>query len=159
MKYIVGLFIRMILSLVCVSPVAMSSALAGPAASPTIQSFKEWKSAKVQPVLARVVSLKALAQSTKTVTDKQRVLKLLAQESWNLEITNDLSVNDYFVLYLAPMENAPNRFKEAAARLSRPEMVELMESYSRNLYSGSSDRESGAARSALQADEAILPNK
>lgn len=154
MKHIVRLFIVMILSFG-----SAGFALAANTAVPSVQSFKEWKSAKVQPVLARVVSLKALAQASKTVNDKQRVLKLLAQESWNLEITNDLSVNDYFVLYLAPMENAPNRFKEAAARLNQSEVVELMESYSRNLYSGSSDRESGAARSALQADEAVLPNK
>lgn len=154
MKHIGRLFIVMIFSLL-----SAGVAVAGSNTTAAIQSFKEWKSAKVQPVLARVVSLKALAQASKTAYDKQRVLKLLAQESWNLEITNDLSVNDYFVLYLAPMENAPNRFKEAAARLNQSEMVELMESYSRSLYSGSADRESGAARSALQADEASLPSK
>ena len=143
MKNITGFLFVILLS--------FSNAVAGGAGS--IQSFREWKSSKVQGVLARVVSLKAQSQGAKTHVEKQQFAKMLAQESWNLEITNDLSVNDYFVLYLAPLERAPNRFKEAAARLTQAEMVELMASYSRSLYSGSSDKESGAARSALQAED------
>lgn len=58
----------------------------------------------------------------------------LQQAQLNLEIAQELSVNDYFVLYLSQFKNRES-FVEAAKRLTPEEAAELMMAYQRSLRS------------------------
>ena len=54
----------------------------------------------------------------------------LSQARVNLEIAQELTVNDYFVLYLSRIQNQ-DIFLEAAKKMSPEEMAELMRAYQR----------------------------
>jgi hypothetical protein len=101
----------------------------------TIKSFREWKSDKVQTVIQRIVLTKVGISRSKvegTAVQTEQLTKQLQQEQWNLDIAKDLSVADYFMLYLANQTH-PHRFQEAASKMSPPEVAELMEAYAKEL--------------------------
>ncbi|MES2963194.1 MAG: hypothetical protein V4760_04830 [Bdellovibrionota bacterium] len=61
-----------------------------------------------------------------------RIDQRLQQAQLNLEIAQELSVNDYFVLYLSPFKDR-SAFQEAARKLSVDETADLMLAYQRSL--------------------------
>jgi hypothetical protein len=63
-----------------------------------------------------------------------RVDQRLEQAKLNVEITQELSVQDYFVLYLSQFKNR-EAFLEAAKKLNAEETAELMMAYKKELGS------------------------
>lgn len=61
-----------------------------------------------------------------------RIDQRLQQAQLNLEIAQELSVNDYFVLYLSRFKER-SAFQEAARKLSVDEAADLMIAYQRSL--------------------------
>ncbi len=59
----------------------------------------------------------------------------LQQVQLNFDIANELSVSDYFVLYINQL-NTPNAIREAAEKMSPEEVAELMWAYKKQLESG-----------------------
>jgi len=100
-----------------------------------VKGFREWKSDKVQAVIQRIVLTKVGISRSKvegTATQTEQLEKQLQQEQWNLDVAKDLSVADYFMLYLASQSHS-GRFQEAASKMSAPEVAELMEAYAKEL--------------------------
>lgn len=119
------------------------AAAATPTPGSELKGYREWKSDKIQAVINRITSTKALVTIAKTeanVKNAQNFERQLAQEQWNLEVAKDLSVTDYFLLYLT-QQNHRDRFYRAATKLNSAEVAELMEAYSKEL--GGSASESG----------------
>lgn len=114
-----------------------STITTSPAAVVGILTFKEWKLEKVQTSIQKMSNLRAQIQVLKMETGGKDILPLerqLAQESWNLEVIKELGISDYFTLYVKPIKNS-SKYKQLAERLSSDELVELMESFSKNLGS------------------------
>ena len=103
--------------------------------SPQIKSYKEWKSEKVQASASQVLETRSHILKAKTEANLpliESLEKLQRQQQWNLEVANDLSVADYFVLYLS-QQNQADRFRQAAPKLTASEVAELMEAYANTL--------------------------
>lgn len=115
--------------------VSVIAGAAEPTQVPQLKGYKEWKAEKLQIVINRITATKALVTKAKAeanIKNSQAFERQLSQENWNLEIANDLSVTDYFVLYLT-QQNQPDRFLKAASKLTATEVAELMEAYSKTL--------------------------
>jgi hypothetical protein len=106
-------------------------------ASTSIKGYREWKVDKVQVALGQTASTRTLLQKAKAEGQKTNVDSLerqLTQLQWNLDVAKDLSVTDYFVLYLSQLSQS-DRFQQAAQKLSSSEVAELMEAYANTLGS------------------------
>lgn len=108
----------------------------------SVLGFKEWKNEKVTLANNRVVTQRSKIARMKLEGDfvgAQAIERELEQEKWNLDVASELTVTDYFVLYLS--KNAqPTRFQEAASKLSPAEMAEIMEGYAKALGSAPFDQ-------------------
>lgn len=101
------------------------------AATP-VKSYREWKAQKIQVASSQIGLLKARIASAQIIGHKEQsenIKKQIDQEQWNLDVAKDLSVTDYFVLYLSQIPDA-DRFKQAAVRMSVTEIEEMMKAYS-----------------------------
>jgi hypothetical protein len=101
----------------------------------SIQGFKEWKSAKINSVIQQTQITKSVLLKTRTLGPAKNIPvleKQLSQLNWNLEVARDLSVTDYFVLYLSQQPQA-DRFKLAASKLTTGEVADLMQAYAQSL--------------------------
>jgi len=104
---------------------------------PNIKGYQEWKNEKLQVAIAqstvlRTQILKAHSEGNRKLVealDKQQL-----QLNWNIDVAKDLSVTDYFVLYLS-QQNNPDRFQQAAQKMSTREVAELIEAYANTLGS------------------------
>lgn len=125
-----------------------------------VQSYKEWKMARVQGSQTRIVSIKNQIDNRKAVraaiaqgvdpnlqrtkgtleaasTADYTVEKLerqLKAEQYNLELAQDLSVTDYFAGYLTKVQNKKSAFAEVAGKLSPEEVAELMNAYANSVF-------------------------
>ncbi len=100
--------------------------------SASIKGFQEWKTEKMQAVFLQAHSVRN--QINRAYLDgnfrlKESLERQLHQLKWNGEVARDLTVADYFSLYLSQQTQA-DRFQQAAAKLSAQEIAELMEAYS-----------------------------
>jgi hypothetical protein len=114
---------------------------AGTSSASSIKGFYEWKNEKIQAAgnqisLTRVQIQKAQADLNKKTVEGLE--KQLDQLKWNMEVAQDLSVTDYFVLYLS-QQTQSDRFTQAAARLTTKEVAELMQAYANTLGSSPSE--------------------
>ena len=103
-----------------------------------IKSYKEWKSEKVHAALTQTQTTRTQilkAKSEGKSSQAESLEKLEKQQQWNMEVANDLSVADYFVLYLS-QQNQSDRFHEAAKKMTSSEVAELMEAYAATLAQG-----------------------
>jgi len=104
-------------------------------ALPPIKGFQEWKAEKIQASAQQMTLLKFQIQKSQAEGNKKNVEvfeKQLDQIKWNLEVVQDLSVTDYFVLYLSQHPH-PERFSIAATKMSTKEVAQLMEAYANTL--------------------------
>ncbi len=74
----------------------------------------------------------------------------LSQAQFNLEVVKDLSVKDYFILYLSKQENRQEAYRIAATKLEPSELAELMSAYEQSMLRGS---DGAATKVALASDE------
>lgn len=94
-------------------------------------SFKEWKSQKFNEAAQRLNQTQLeIAKTSKNSNSYKDLTDRLSQEKWNLEVAHDLRVADYFELYLLA-EKSPQKFQEAAQKMSPEEVAELMGFYAR----------------------------
>jgi hypothetical protein len=134
-------------------------ASAAPLAKPVkntsgLKSFREWKSEKIQASLAQVDQTTRKLQDLKTRPQVSKAAventeQQLAQEEWNLEIAQDLSVTDYLVLYLA-QQGVSGKFNEAASKLTPDETAQVLEAYVRNMNAVPSHGQGLLPSSAIQ---------
>lgn len=102
------------------------------AALTTVKGFQEWKTEKIQAVILQANNVRM--QINKAHLDgnyklKESLERQLQQLKWNSEVARDLTVTDYFSLYLSQQPQT-DRFQQAATKLSVQEVAELMEAYS-----------------------------
>lgn len=124
-----------ILTLLCLQTFASAAPV------PAIKGFYEWKNEKIQAAgnqisLTRVQIQKAQVENNKKTAEGLE--KQLDQLKWNMEVAQDLSVTDYFVLYLS-QQTQSDRFTQAAARMTTKEVAELMQAYANTLGSSPSE--------------------
>jgi hypothetical protein len=101
------------------------------AATP-VKSYREWKAQRVQVASSQIGILKVRLAAAQMMVQKgqaENLKKEMDQEQWNLDVAKDLSVTDYFVLYLSQIPDT-DRFKQAAARMNVTEIEEMMKAYS-----------------------------
>ncbi len=104
-------------------------------ASSSLKGYHEWKNEKVQSAVNQGASLRQQLIKAQTEGNRKQVEALEKQQmqlNWNIEVARDLSVTDYVVLYLS-QQNHPDRFQQAAQKMSTKEVAELMEAYSNTL--------------------------
>lgn len=97
-----------------------------------VKSFQEWKNEKIQNVSTQTNNLRMQimkAQSDRNTKQQEFLERQLQQLKWNSEVARDLSVTDYFTLYLSQQPQS-DRFQQAAQKMNPIEVAELMESYS-----------------------------
>ena len=98
-----------------------------------VQSYRAWKSERVQSILNRIGIHRANLVKAQTEGKSDLALqaeRLIRQEEWNLEVAQDLTVSDYIVIYLSG-QSSPNKFYQAAQQMSVAETSELIEAFAR----------------------------
>lgn len=126
--YIYGLIISLTL---LVSQVFAATVAAPPQQGGQVKSYREWKNEKVQTSTTQSQSTRnqiIRARSEGNLSLVELLERQQNQQQWNLEIAKDLSVADYFVLYLS-QQPQQDRFRQVAQKLTPAEVVELMEAY------------------------------
>tara|TARA_B110001454_G_scaffold218991_1_gene248986 strand:+ start:19340 stop:19918 length:579 start_codon:yes stop_codon:yes gene_type:complete len=117
----------------------------------TVKSYKEWKNEKVQLAIKKVTITKAqieyrklnkqFLQKSEPVAAKDpetdRLEALLKNDLYALEVAQELSVTDYFAIYLTKQENKPDAYKEAAAKMTPDEVGQLIKAYADSMFSSS----------------------
>jgi hypothetical protein len=140
---------------------ALSSGSLASVDSQVVVSYQAWKSARIEEALKNVERLNVESRSTLPNSGPQQQLgsqnsgntsgltnsasaatplsqakaKLdarVAHGQQNLEIAKELSVNDYFVLYLSQLKSK-EAFVEVAKKLSHDELAELMMVFQRTM--------------------------
>ena len=109
-----------------------------------VMSFRQWKGREVERIRTQIQGLDdqiqdLTAQEFVTTNFKQSERgefdKQLAEAKFNLEVVLELTVNDYFVLYLSQFKDKQNAFAQAAGKLDKTELVQLMMAYDQHLQS------------------------
>lgn len=122
---------------------AANAATAPTTIVPAIQSFKEWRNAKLTEVRARYNKLETEYISKKSANPKDKVLKSIYGDLKNtkshLDEINDLTVSDYFVGYLSRFKDQKSTFQAVAAKLDSAEVAELMTAYADSLLKTSGE--------------------
>lgn len=113
-----------------------------PNALPQVLSFKDWKASRVEESQKVIDKMSAESVGSAKAANannagKTRAAKL-QQALQNAEIAQNLTVNDYFVLYLSQFQTK-DAFTEAAKRLSPEDVAELMMAFQKSLMSASPD--------------------
>jgi hypothetical protein len=120
-----------------------------------VKGYQEWKQEKVQVAMTQGIAVRAQLIKAAAENNRKQVEILerqLAQLNWNVEVARDLSVTDYFVLYLSQQPNA-DRFQQAAQKMSTKEVAELIEAYSNTLGT------TAAEAVVKPAPQAVIPGK
>jgi hypothetical protein len=105
-----------------------------------VLGFQAWKAARVDDAKAALEKIqaegpqapKADAGKPKAPQKVSRGDQKLQQAQLNLEIVQELTVNDYFVLYLNQFKDR-SAFLEAARKLNSDEAADLMMAYQKHL--------------------------
>lgn len=101
-----------------------------------VLGYQAWKSERVEAAKADLEKAQADAPKvevrTKAPQKISRTEQKLQQAQLNLEIVQELSVNDYFVLYLNQFKDR-SAFLEAARKLNSDEAADLMLAYQKHL--------------------------
>ncbi len=145
-------FIAIALLGLLVSPAFGSVTLVAPVAPSGPLGFKDWKANRVGEAKSNLEKLqieldpnlptapgKAQVQSAKVPGRVQKVVRAdsrLTQAQTNLEIAQELSAHDYFVLYLSQLK-AETDIQEAAKKLDPSEVAEIMIGIKKQLSSES----------------------
>ncbi|RYZ76333.1 MAG: hypothetical protein EOP05_05345 [Proteobacteria bacterium] len=103
-----------------------------------VMGFQAWKAARVEDAKADLEKLQADGAQAKPEVKAKAPQKVsrgdqkLQQAQLNLEIVQELTVNDYFVLYLNQFKDR-SAFLEAARKLNSDEAADLMMAYQKHL--------------------------
>ncbi len=102
-----------------------------------VLGFQSWKNNRVDEAKTTLERLNSQEKSSEKKSGKSsnktaRPDQKIQQAQINLELAQELTVNDYFVLYLSQFKQK-DAFIEAAKKLSADETAELMMSYQKRL--------------------------
>ena len=75
--------------------------------------------------------------------------KQAEKDKYQLAITQDLTISDYFVGYLTKQKDMSAAISEVSGRLSPEEIAELMAAYANNFFSSKSSTDTIPARSGF----------
>lgn len=135
------------------------------------KSFREWKkvmvsSAEMQlkqssAAIALKQRLSASAASDPNMAAKentesglhfhlQELQKQAEKDQYQLSITKDLTISDYFVGYLIKQRDMSAAITEVSGRLTPEEIAELMAAYANNFFSSRPPPSTATSRSGLQ---------
>lgn len=89
------------------------------AANSQVLSFRDWKQQQVQEAEAIVKRIKSSPKKESYTEDLYRSLL-------SLEMTKDLTVNDYFIVYLANHKDGKRAFQIAVQKMSPAENATLL---------------------------------
>ncbi len=84
-----------------------------------VQSFKVWKTQKVKEA-------EAIVKRAKSTPHKENHAEELYRALLSLEMSKELSVNDYFVIYLSNHKAGKKAFQSAVQKLSEAELASLL---------------------------------
>ncbi len=140
-----------------------SSAFAQQPTLPNVLGFQAWKTSRVDDAKANLdrIQLEKAANgrpdkkadakeaATSRLQRATRSDQKLQQAQLNFEVAQELTVNDYFVLYLSQFKHR-DAFVEAAKKLTPEEAADLMMSYQKHL-AGSQDQDVIVPSSSLNA--------
>lgn len=115
----------------------------------TVKSYKEWKSEKVQIAIKKVTITKAQIEYRKLnkqflqkdepahIKDPEtnRLEAQLKNDLYSLEVAQELSVTDYFAIYLTKQDNKSDAYKEAAEKMTSDEVGQLVKAYADSMFS------------------------
>lgn len=130
---------KVILLVVMTSFLGIANSRAQATANSGIQSFKEWKGAKLQSLYAQIADLRsqyAEAKRTKNVRIQSKLIQQVMHLQGSYEMASELTVGDYFLLHINPSSD-PNKFIKAAQKMSPEETALLMSSYSQSVSAAS----------------------
>lgn len=90
-----------------------------------VLGFREWKQRRI----AEKTSIISQIKNDKLLSKEERALKL-KRAQFNLKTETELTPDDYFHLYLSErFRNNPEKSKEAARKLSKEELAEILVGY------------------------------
>ncbi|OQW51152.1 MAG: hypothetical protein A4S09_10655 [Proteobacteria bacterium SG_bin7] len=92
---------------------------AAPNVNSEVQSFKNWKTQKVKEA-------EAIVRRAKLTPHKENHEEELYRALLSLEMSKDLTVNDYFVIYLSNHRAGRKAFQTAVKKLSDAELANLL---------------------------------
>jgi len=124
--------------------VLLSALQAGATIAPAaagIKGYQEWKGEKVQYAVSQSNALRLQIHQAQLEGNRKLAESLEKQQSqidWNLSVDRDLSVTDYFVLYLS-QQPQKDRFQQAAQKMSTTEVTKLIEAYAKSLGTNSTE--------------------
>ncbi len=88
-------------------------------ANSNVQSFKSWKTQKVKEA-------EAIVKRAKLTPHKENHEEDLYRALLSLEMSKDLTVNDYFIIYLSNHKAGRKAFQSAVQKLSDGELATLL---------------------------------
>ncbi|MBL7544986.1 MAG: hypothetical protein JNL11_14310 [Bdellovibrionaceae bacterium] len=114
----------------------------------TVRSYKEWKNEKVQMAIKRVTITRAQIEyrrlnkqflqkaehSGAKDIELERLEATLKNDLYSLEVAQELSVTDYFAIYLTKQENKTEAYKEAAEKMTADEVSQLIKAYADSMF-------------------------
>jgi hypothetical protein len=127
------------MSVIVLFSALQAQAIIAPAAP--IKGYQEWKSEKIGYAMGQSTTLRLQIHQAQLEGNRKLAEALEKQQSqidWNLSVDRDLSVTDYFVLYLS-QQPQKDRFQQAAQRMSTAEVTELIEAYAKSLGTNSTE--------------------
>lgn len=79
----------------------------------------------------------------------QELQKQAEKDQYQLLITKELTISDYFVGYLTKQKNITDAIKEVSGRLSAEEIAELMSAYANNFFTSKPTSPSAPSRAGF----------
>lgn len=115
----------------------------------SVKSYKEWKNEKVQIAIKKVTITKAQIEYRKLNKqflqkdepanakdpESDRLEAQLKNDLYSLEVAQELSVTDYFAIYLTKQDNKTDAYKEAAEKMTPDEVGQLIKAYADSMFS------------------------
>lgn len=144
-------------SAVVSTPAQVAARPTQPVASINIRSFKEWKNEKVQMAIKRITITRAqieyrrlnkqFLQKADQVGVKdlefERLDATLKNDLYSLEVAQELSVTDYFAIYLTKQENKIEAYRDAAEKMTPDEVSQLIKAYADSMFGSNGATKTG----------------
>lgn len=131
-----------------VNPGSKPASIRSTASNAAIKSFKEWKNEKVQSAIKKVTITRAQIEYRKLNkqllqkgeagnlkdSEMERLELQLKNDTYSLEVAQDLTVSDYFGIYLTKQENRTDAYKDAAQKMTSDEVAELIAMFADSFF-------------------------
>lgn len=100
-----------------------------------VLSFKVWKQKKIDEARSNVTETKKKIKNSESHSDSFK--QELVQSEVTLKVAQDLSANDYFLLYIVPrFPDNPQALVQASKHLSAKDFADILRAYQKTLEGG-----------------------